>query len=123
MLCGGAGNDIIVYHENDFVDGGLGIDVLLLPEDGVTTMDTLLDHAKDIHYIDAIVTKGGDKIHSMNDLADKGVTVDDAANKVEFSTDWTQVATQTINGKEYIEMDSVSNEMTILVQQTLLTNG
>ena len=83
MLDGGAGNDVLVFHQGDSINGGEGTDVLLVSsvEHPAGTVDDLFAGTTGVEVV--VTGAGVDSLTDMQKLADKGITFD-AGNKVEL---------------------------------------
>ncbi len=77
-LYGGDGNDVLVFHKGDTIDGGEGIDILLVRED---SLDDFFTADNDVSNMEIIVKSGGtvlDSLTSVKDLVrDLGIAIDD----------------------------------------------
>jgi len=82
MLDGGAGNDVLVFHQGDTINGGDGTDVLLVGGTDTTTVDDLF-HSKTSNIEVIIKGDGAESLTDMQKLADKGITFT-AGNQVEL---------------------------------------
>lgn len=89
-LYGGDGNDIMMYHPNDVIDGGSGMDVLLVA--GNENMDSLFqgEHL-DSNVTDVEVIISGEDVSNltnMDALSNIGITVND--NSLTLGDGWTK---------------------------------
>lgn len=79
-LYGGDGNDIMMYHPNDVIDGGSGMDVLLVGSDN---MDSLFQGGQlDSNVTDVEVIISGEDVSNltnMDALSNIGITVNDSS--------------------------------------------
>ena len=121
-LYGGDGNDILVYSpDNTVMDGGDGLDFLV----GVTpdSIDSLLGEGSPVTNVEVLVmqSSNGHSLTSLGDFADLGLTVTDD-NKVSFDSGWaaTETTHTDASGMEYVEMHNTENDMTVLVQKSIL---
>ena len=89
-LYGGDGNDIMMYHPNDVIDGGSGMDVLLVA--GNENMDSLFQGGHlDSNVTDVEVIISGEDVSNltnMDALSNIGITVND--NSLTLGDGWTK---------------------------------
>lgn len=87
-LYGGDGNDIMMYHPNDVIDGGSGMDVLLVA--GNENMDSLFQGGRlDSNVTDVEVIISGEDVSNltnMDALSNIGITVND--NSLTLGDGW-----------------------------------
>lgn len=88
-LYGGAGNDILVYNVNDVIDGGEGVDVLLVGNDN--DLDAIFNGSLDADINNVEVIVSGDVNNLTNADAFKEIGVVMGENSVEFGAGWTQI--------------------------------
>lgn len=138
-LYGGSGNDILAYSaDNAVMDGGEGtdflvglgsLDDLLAAHKGNTvfgSLDELLGGTGHVDNVEVLVFgDAGTGLTSMQDMADKGITVDNATNMVSFDSNagWSSGAELSIGGETYVEMHNSSMDMDVLVQLHLLNTA
>ena len=88
-LYGGDGNDIMMYHPNDVIDGGSGMDVLLVGSDN---MDSLFQGGQlDSNVTDVEVIISGEDVSNltnMDALSNIGITVNDSS--LSLGDGWTK---------------------------------
>ncbi|MDR1776415.1 MAG: hypothetical protein LBR31_01125 [Desulfovibrio sp.] len=74
-LDGGAGHDLIVYHEGDVISGGDGLDVLLVdtPEGDLDALFSNLNGLLDDHA-DMEIAVGGENASQFTSLSELGLT-------------------------------------------------
>lgn len=91
-LYGGDGNDIMMYHPNDVIDGGSGMDVLLVA--GNENMDSLFQGGQlDSNVTDVEVIISGEDVSNltnMDALSNIGITVNDSS--LSLGDGWTKAA-------------------------------
>lgn len=87
-LYGGDGNDIMMYHPNDVIDGGSGMDVLLVA--GNENMDSFFQGGRlDSNVTDVEVIISGEDVSNltnMDALSNIGITVND--NSLTLGDGW-----------------------------------
>ena len=88
-LYGGDGNDIMMYHPKDVIDGGSGMDVLLVGSDN---MDSLFQGGQlDSNVTDVEVIISGEDVSNltnMDALSNIGITVNDSS--LSLGDGWTK---------------------------------
>ena len=90
FLDGGEGNDIMAFNHNDTVDGGTGINVLLVKDAGADVDSLFADHGH-VKNIDVMLTGAAASLTDARDLQNNlGVTLDNNSVTLD-STKWTAV--------------------------------
>jgi len=127
LLSGGQGNDIFVYDANDtHIDGGFGLDTLLLDAGDIISFTNL-----DLHFIESIETidmkNGGtntltidalDLIQTSGDLHEMFVT-GDPGDTVNSNDTWTDTGTQiSADGVDY-DIYTTGSNITLYVDQDI----
>lgn len=93
FLDGGEGNDLLVFNHNDTVDGGTGINVLLV-KDAASDVDSLFADHGHVKNIAVMLTGAAASLTDARELHDNlGITLDNTNTSVTLdSSKWTAVS-------------------------------
>ena len=133
-MYGGAGNDVLVFHQGDTIDGGSGTDVLLVKGGSV---DALFDSDgklnSNITNSEILISgKENGTVESLTDvgkLSDIGMTVGSDGKVTTANTSNATWADSGTHGDYNVmtctitHTDSSSEEVTVAVLKTTLNNG
>ena len=88
-LYGGDGNDIMMYHPNDVIDGGSGMDVLLVGSDNMDSLFQGGQLGSNVTDVEVIIS-GEDvsNLTNMDALSNIGITVNDSS--LSLGDGWTK---------------------------------
>lgn len=116
-LYGGSGNDIMVFHEGDSLNGGAGLDFMLV--DSTEDMNALLNVAKEVE----VAIKGADGkaaadlgLTDLGKLADVGIHVVDSTDGGHTTMTLSDAWTHNVDG-------TYTNASAALTLSTTLTNS